>query len=89
MIKTIMPKEESERLGAEQEFGQKYPDMVNIYSLGPVGATQENPQIDQAFSIEFCGGPHVTNTSEIHGVFRIAKEKASAAGIRRIRGVLE
>jgi len=80
VIKTTMPREEAEKLGAEQEFGQKYPDMVNVYSVG---------ELDSAFSMEFCGGPHVENTSEIEGVFRIAKEKASSAGIRRIRGVLE
>jgi len=80
VIKTTLPKEEAEKLGAEQEFGQKYPDMVNVYSVG---------ELDDAFSIEFCGGPHVTNTNEIKGTFRIAKEKASSAGIRRIKGVLE
>jgi len=80
VIKTTLPKEEAEKLGAEQEFGQKYPDMVNVYSVG---------ELDNAFSIEFCGGPHVTNTNEIQGTFRIAKEKASSAGIRRIRGILE
>lgn len=89
MIKTQMPKEEAEKLGAEQEFGQKYPDMVNVYSLGPVGASEDDPRIEEAFSKEFCGGPHVANTEDIEGTFRIAKEKASAAGIRRIRGVLE
>lgn len=89
VLKTTLPKEEAEALGAEQEFGQKYPDMVNVYSVGPADATEDNPKLDQAFSLEFCGGPHVTNTGDISGTFRIAKEKASAAGIRRIRGVLE
>ncbi len=84
-----MPREEAERLGAEKEFGQKYPDMVNVYSVGPVDAVPGNPKIEQAFSLEFCGGPHVTNTKEITGTFRIAKEEASSAGVRRIRGVLE
>ena len=89
VVKTIMPREEAERLGAEKEFGQKYPDMVNVYSVGPVDAVPGNPKIEQAFSLEFCGGPHVTNTKEITGTFRIAKEEASSAGVRRIRGVLE
>ncbi len=80
VVKTTMPKEEAEKLGAEQEFGQNYPDIVNVYSIG---------ELDGAFSMEFCGGPHVENTGDIEGVFRIAKEKASSAGIRRIRGVLE
>jgi alanyl-tRNA synthetase len=61
-----------------------------VYSLGPVGATLEDPQFDSAFSIEFCGGPHVQNTSEIEvgGTFKIQKEEAVAAGVRRIKGVL-
>ena len=89
MLKTVMPREEAETLGAEQEFGQKYPDEVSVYSIGPADATPENPKIEEAFSKEFCGGPHVANTGDILGSFHIAKEQASAAGIRRIRGVLE
>src|SRR3989344_3031608 len=97
MIRSTLPKEEAERLGAEHEFGAKYPDMVSVYSLWPVGATQNDPQFDKAFSIEFCGGPHVANTSELDvrptrsnmGPFRIQKEEAVAAGIRRIKAVLQ
>jgi len=88
VVRSELPREEAEKLGAEHEFGQKYPDRVSVYSVGPKGATTENPQFDKAFSIEFCGGPHVTHTGEI-GHFRIAKEEASSAGIRRIRGVIE
>jgi alanyl-tRNA synthetase len=87
VLRNEMPREEAEKLGAEHEFGQKYPDRVSVYSIGPKGATLEAPQLDRAFSIEFCGGPHVTHTGEI-GHFKIAKEEASSAGIRRIRGVL-
>jgi len=90
MIRSTMPKEEAEKLNAQHEFGAKYPDVVSVYSLGPVGATQENPQFDKSFSIEFCGGPHVTNTEDIEkgGTFKIQKEEAVAAGIRRIKAVL-
>jgi alanyl-tRNA synthetase len=90
MIRSVLPKEEAEKLGAEHEFGAKYPDMVSVYSLGPVGATEDNPQHDKAFSIEFCGGPHVANTEEIAqaGTFKIKKEEASSAGIRRIKAVI-
>lgn len=90
MIRSTMPKEEAEKLNAQHEFGAKYPDVVSVYSLGPVGATEENPQFDRAFSIEFCGGPHVMNTEEIEkgGTFKIQKEEAVAAGIRRIKAVL-
>ena len=88
---STLPKAEAERLGAEHEFGAKYPDMVSVYSVGPEGASQENPQFEKAFSIEFCGGPHVSNTSEIAegGIFKIQKEEAVAAGIRRIKAVLQ
>lgn len=91
VIHSTLPKEEAEKLGAEHEFGTKYPDMVSVYSVGPTDATEDNPQFDKAFSIEFCGGPHVTNTNEIAkgGHFRIKKEEASSAGIRRIKGVVE
>ena len=89
VIKSEMPKEEAEKLGAEHEFGQKYPERVSVYSVGPRTATPANPQFEQAFSIEFCGGPHVGRTGEIRGKFRIAKEEAVSAGIRRIRGIIE
>jgi len=89
MTRSTLPKEEAEKLGAEHEFGAKYPDMVSVYSLGPKGASAENPQFDKAFSIEFCGGPHVSNTTELAGTFKIKKEEAVAAGIRRIKAVLQ
>ena len=76
----MMPKEEAEQLGAEHEFGAKYPDTVSVYFIGPR---------DSAFSVEFCGGPHSINTSELIGTFKIIKEEASSAGIRRIKAVLE
>lgn len=98
--RTVLPKEEAEKLGAEHEFGVKYPDTVSVYSVGPKGATPENPRMSEAFSIEFCGGPHVENTREIasirdpdgsirKGRFKIVKEEAVAAGIRRIKAVLQ
>ncbi|MDD3531100.1 MAG: alanine--tRNA ligase-related protein [Candidatus Pacebacteria bacterium] len=77
--RVTMPREEAEQLGAEHEFGAKYPDMVSVYFIG---------SRDNAFSIEFCGGPHVANTAEL-GQFKIVKEEASSAGIRRIKAVLE
>jgi alanyl-tRNA synthetase len=80
VIRTDMKKEDAEKLGAEHEFGTTYPDTVSIYSVGP---------LESAFSIEFCGGPHVVNTSELIGTFKILKEEASSAGVRRIKAVLE
>ncbi|HEY4489118.1 MAG TPA: alanine--tRNA ligase [Candidatus Paceibacterota bacterium] len=88
---TPMPKEEAMKLGAEQEFGVKYGDQVTVYSMGPKDATAENPKFSESFSIEFCGGPHVSNTKELADggkSFRIVKEESVAAGIRRIRAVL-
>ncbi len=88
IIRNEMAREEAEKLGAEHEFGKKYPERVSVYSVGPKSATPECPQIEQAFSIEFCGGPHVAHTGEI-GAFKILKEEASSAGIRRIRAAIE
>lgn len=70
-----MPKEEAIASGAECMFIEKYPDIVTVYSIGDV-------------SKELCGGPHVKNTSEL-GLFKIKKEEASSAGVRRIKAVLE
>lgn len=80
VVRTDMKEEEAEKLGAEHEFGANYPDIVSVYSVGP---------LDNAFSIEFCGGPHVSNTRELVGTFKILKEEASSAGVRRIKAVLE
>lgn len=91
VTRTVMPKAEAERLGAQMEFGVKYPDMVSVYSVGPLGASEADPKIAEAFSLEFCGGPHVSNTKEIHDggkKFKIQKEEAVASGIRRIKAIL-
>ena len=76
-----MPLAEAEKLGAEMEFGAKYPETVSVYFI-----EDEN---GQAISKEFCGGPHVQNTLELKGTFKIQKEEAVSAGIRRIKAVLE
>ena len=70
-----MKKEEAIASGAECMFIEKYPDIVTVYSIGDV-------------SKELCGGPHVKNTSEL-GIFKIKKEEASSAGVRRIKAILE
>ncbi len=86
-----LDKEVAEKLGAEHEFGAKYPDRVTVYAVGPKSATAEHPHLGEAFSMEFCGGPHVEHTGELarSGTFKILKEEAVAAGIRRIKAVLE
>ena len=75
-----LPKSEAEKSGALYYFKEKYPDKVKIYFMGT--------SLETAWSKEFCGGPHVKRTSEIGG-FRIVKEEAVGAGVRRIRGVVE
>jgi len=70
-----MSKEDAIKSGAECMFIEKYPDVVTVYSIGDV-------------SKELCGGPHVKNTSEI-GTFKIKKEEASSAGVRRIKAIIE
>ncbi len=94
VLRTIMPKEDAEKIGAEKEFGAKYADTVSVYSIGPESATQDDPQFDQVFSIEFCGGPHVENTRALKGPdgtwkFKIQKEESVAGGIRRIKAILQ
>jgi alanyl-tRNA synthetase len=92
VICTSMAKDEAEKIGAEHEFGVKYGDQVTVYSMGPKEATQENPKFAESFSLEFCGGPHVSNTSELatnNKRFKILKEESVAAGVRRIKAALE
>ena len=91
VIRSTLPKAEAEKLNAQHEFGAKYPDMVSVYSVGPATATQDDPHFAEAFSIEFCGGPHVSNTQEIResGTFKIVSEESVAAGIRRIKATLQ
>ncbi len=88
VLRTEMSLVDAEKLGAEHEFGAKYPERVSVYSVGPKDATPENPKFDERFSIEFCGGPHVTHTGALSH-FRIQKEEAVAQGVRRIKAVLE
>ncbi|MBW2976638.1 hypothetical protein KY347_04290 [Candidatus Woesearchaeota archaeon] len=75
VIKEELTIDEATKKGAHGVFGHKYGDKVFVYSIGDK-------------SVEICGGPHVKNTKEL-GRFRIKKEESSAAGIRRIKAVLE
>ena len=79
VVRKEMPLSEAEKLGAEMEFGTKYPEIVSVYFIEDKNG---NP-----ISKEFCGGPHVTNTGEL-GQFKIQKEEAVAQGIRRIKAIL-
>ena len=75
-----MKREDAESIGAEMEFGAKYPDIVSVYFIEDENGNQ--------ISKEFCGGPHVTNTKEL-GTFKIQKEEASSQGVRRIKAILQ
>ncbi len=75
VVVETMKKEDAIKTGAECMFIEKYPDIVTVYTIGNV-------------SKELCGGPHVKHTSEI-GHFKIVKEEASSAGVRRIKAVVE
>ncbi|MFZ2038754.1 MAG: alanine--tRNA ligase [Minisyncoccia bacterium] len=78
-----LPKEEAKNIVTTLSFDlSKYGDIVKVYKIG------DPSQAGQAFSTEFCGGPHVKNTYEL-GKFKITKEEAVAAGVRRIKAILE
>lgn len=69
-----IPLAEAEKRGAIGLFEEKYGDVVRVYKIGE-------------FSLEFCGGPHAKNTSEL-GMFTLDKEEAVSAGVRRIKATL-
>ncbi len=73
--KSEMKKSDAIKSGAEAMFIEKYPDTVSVYTIGDV-------------SKEICTGPHVEHTSTLHH-FKIIKEEASSAGIRRIKAILD
>ena len=73
--KLEMSKDEAIESGAECTFIDRYPDIVTVYKIGDI-------------SMELCGGPHVSHTGEL-GHFKIKKEEASSAGVRRIKAILE
>lgn len=75
--------DEAFKLGAKGAFGDKYGDKVKVYIMGETG--------QEPFSVEICGGPHVERTGQLgeNGKrFKINKEEASSAGVRRVKGVL-
>ena len=75
VVKEQMSKEAAIKSGAECTFVERYPDMVTVYKIGNI-------------SKELCGGPHVSHTGEL-GEFKIKKEEASSAGVRRIKAILK
>ncbi|EKD67489.1 MAG: hypothetical protein ACD_48C00382G0004 [uncultured bacterium] len=75
--------DEAKARGAIGLFADKYAevgDKVKVYFVG-------NEAVEDAFSKEVCGGPHVSNTSEL-GKFQIQKEESIGSGLRRIKAIL-
>ena len=70
-----MPVEEARKTGAIGLFGDKYGEVVKVYTMGD-------------FSKEICGGPHAEHTGQL-GHFVIQKEQSSSSGVRRIKAILE
>ncbi len=87
-----IPIEKAREMNAIGLFDDKYAKEVSIYAIGPDFEYDAEAQDKRArggyYSMEFCGGPHVERTSKI-GKVVIQKEEAVAAGIRRIRAVVE
>lgn len=77
----VLSTEEARKRGAIGAFGDKYGDSVKVYKIGD--------DATGVYSYEICGGPHIENTGEVEGRFKILKEEAVAAGIRRIKAVIE
>lgn len=78
------PTPEAQKMGALGQFGDRYGDTVKVYKMIADGD-------DKPFSFEICGGPHVDHTLQLFEDgkrFKIVKEEASSAGIRRIKAVL-
>ena len=80
---TIMDKEAAKAAGVEGSFWEKYPEKVTVYQVADSDGT--------VYSQELCGGPHVATTTDIaaFGTFKITKEEASSAGVRRVKAVLQ
>jgi alanyl-tRNA synthetase len=76
-----MPYVEAISSGAMAFFKEKYPPVVDVYTI-------YNEEANETISRELCGGPHVTDSSKL-GRFKIIKEESSSAGIRRIKATLE
>ena len=83
----IMKVDEANDLGALGLFGEKYGETVKIYTIGDSEKLAMADPLSPTFSREFCGGPHVEHTGVI-GHFKIVKEEACSAGIRRIKAIV-
>lgn len=80
VVTRLMTPDDAIEAGAMALFGEKYGDEVRVLSMGRTGADSRN------YSVELCGGTHVTATGDI-GVFRIVSESAVSSGVRRIEAL--
>ena len=78
--KQEMPIDAALSAGALAFFKDKYPEVVNVWTI-------HNPNTGEIFSKEICAGPHAESTARL-GCFKIIKEESSSAGVRRIKAVL-
>jgi alanyl-tRNA synthetase len=96
VVREEVSKEEARKRGAIGLFDDKYGDVVSVYRIG-TGSVRGDAEL---FSLEFCGGPHVENTHDLavtrapdgttlEDTFKIVKEEAVSAGVRRIKAVLQ
>lgn len=83
VITEEMPKQKAKEEGVEGSFWEKYPDTVMVWTMKSVNN-------EDIYSKELCGGPHVKNSNDYlkDKTFKIAKQEAVSAGVRRVKGVL-
>ena len=77
----VMSPDEAIEAGATALFGEKYGDEVRVVTMGTT-----NPDSNEIYSMELCGGTHVANTGDI-GLMRIVREEGPSSGVRRIEAV--
>ncbi len=80
----LMSPEQAQETGAMALFGEKYDDEVRVVSMG--GSFEKSANRDKEYSLELCGGTHVTRTGDI-GLFKILSDTGIASGIRRIEAL--
>jgi len=81
VVTRLMALDEARASGAMALFGEKYGDEVRVVSMGST-----RPGANKAWSVELCGGTHVSRTGDI-GLIRVVAESGSAAGVRRIEAL--
>jgi alanyl-tRNA synthetase len=80
VLSEVIDKEEAKKQKVVGSFWERYPEKVTVYTV---------KCNDEIISKELCGGPHIKNTKEIKGKFKIKKEESVSAGVRRVKAVLE